>query len=32
MKKVLWFINYAINLIFPNACGICDRICKENLC
>ena len=32
MQKVLWFINYAINLIFPNVCGICDKICKGDLC
>ena len=32
MQKVLWFINYAINLIFPNVCGICDKICKDDLC
>jgi len=32
MKKILWFINHAINLIFPNVCGICDKICKEDLC
>jgi len=30
--KVLWFINHAINLIFPNVCGICDKVCKEDLC
>ena len=32
MKSILWFINYVINLIFPNVCGICDKICKESLC
>ena len=32
MEKILCFINYAINLVYPNVCGICDRICKENLC
>jgi len=32
MNKVLCFINHAINLIFPNVCGICDKICKEDLC
>ena len=32
MEKVLWFINHAIDLIFPNVCGICDRICKDDLC
>ena len=32
MNKILCCINYAINLIFPNLCGICDKICKEDLC
>jgi len=32
MEKVLWLINHAINLIFPNVCGICDKVCKEDLC
>ena len=32
MKKVLCFINHVINIIYPNVCGICDKICKENLC
>ena len=32
MKKILWFINYAINLIYPNVCGICEEICNESLC
>jgi len=32
MKEILWFINYAINLAFPNICGMCDKICKEDLC
>jgi len=32
MKKILWFINYAINLIYPNVCGICEKICKDDLC
>lgn len=32
MKKILWFINHAINLIFPNVCGICDKISKNDLC
>jgi len=32
MKKILWFINHAINLIFPNVCGICNNICNNNLC
>ena len=32
MENILWFINYAVNLIFPNVCGMCDKICKEDLC
>ena len=32
MKKILCFIKHAINLIYPNVCGICDKICKEDLC
>jgi len=32
MQKILWLINYAINLIFPNVCGICEKVCKEDLC
>ena len=32
MEKILWFINHAINLIYPNVCGICDKLCKEDLC
>ena len=32
MKKILWLIHYAICLIYPNVCGICDQPCKENLC
>lgn len=32
MEKILWFINNAINLIYPNVCGICDKICKVDLC
>lgn len=32
MKKILLFINHVINLIYPNVCGICDKICKEDLC
>ena len=32
MEKILWFINHVINLIYPNVCGICDKICKEDLC
>ena len=32
MKEILYFINYAINFIYPNVCGICDKVCKDNLC
>ena len=32
MKKVLSFINHILNLIYPNVCGICGKICKESLC
>lgn len=32
MKKILYFINSAINLIYPNVCGICGKLCKEDLC
>ena len=32
MKEILCFINYAINFIYPNVCGVCDKICKDNLC
>ena len=32
MKNILRFINHAIDLVYPNVCGICDRLCKEDLC
>ena len=32
MKEILYFINCAINFIYPNVCGICDKICKSDLC
>lgn len=32
MKDILWLINHVINFIYPNVCGICDKISKENLC
>lgn len=32
MEKILWLINHAINLIYPNVCGICDKLCREDLC
>lgn len=25
-------IDYIINLIFPKVCGICDKICKDDIC
>ena len=25
-------IKYVINLIYPNVCGICDKICDDDLC
>lgn len=30
--KVLHFINYVLNLIYPNVCGICDKLSDEDLC
>ena len=32
MKIILHFINCVLNLIYPNVCGICDKISKEDLC
>ena len=32
MEKILLFINHVINLIYPNVCGICDKICRNDLC
>ena len=32
MKKILYFINCAINIIYPNVCGICDKIYKSDVC
>lgn len=32
MKEILWLINHVINLNYPNVCGICDKISKEDLC
>ena len=26
------FINNALNLIFPNVCGICNKLCNDDLC
>ena len=28
----LHFINSVLNIIFPNVCGICNCLCKEDLC
>ena len=30
--KILHFINYALNLIYPNVCGICDKLCNDYIC
>ena len=32
MKKILCFINHAINFIYPNVCGICDKVYEKDLC
>ena len=32
MKLFSLFINHVLNLIYPNVCGICDRLCNEDLC
>ncbi len=32
MQLLISFINYALNLIYPNVCGICNRLSKEDLC
>lgn len=32
MKEILWLINHVISLIYPNVCGICDKISREDLC
>ena len=26
------FINYALNLIYPNVCGMCNKLCDKDLC
>ena len=26
------FINDALNLIYPNVCGICDKLSTEDIC
>ena len=25
-------IKYVINLIYPNVCGICDKLCDDDIC
>lgn len=30
--KMLHFINAVLNLIYPNVCGICDRLCRDDIC
>ena len=32
MKLIISFINNVLNLIYPNVCGICDKLCKDDLC
>ena len=32
MKLIISFINNVLNLIYPNVCGICNRLCKDDLC
>ena len=32
MKIILHFINCVLNLIYPNVCGICDKLCNEDIC
>ncbi len=29
---MLYFINCALNLIYPNVCGICDKLCNNDIC
>ena len=26
------FINWIINIFYPNVCGMCNKICKEDIC
>lgn len=28
----MYFINEIMNIFYPNVCGICDRICKNDIC
>ena len=30
--KLSGFINHVLNLIYPNVCGICNRLCNKDLC
>ena len=32
MEKILCFIKHAINFIYPNVCGFCDKVCENDLC
>ena len=32
MNKIIFLTQQILNLIYPNVCGICDKICKETLC
>lgn len=32
MKIILHFINCVLNLIYPNVCGICDKLCNDDIC
>lgn len=30
--KLLYSINNVLNLIYPNVCGICDKLCNDDIC
>ena len=30
--KILHFISNVLNLIYPNVCGICDKLCNKDIC
>jgi len=32
MDKILWLINHAIKLVYPNICGICENLYEKDLC
>jgi len=32
MNLLMSFFNVVLNLIYPNVCGICNDLCKEDLC